>query len=253
MAEARPIMPRATAVWLVDNSTLTFEQIADFVGLHVLEINSIADGEVAVGIRGMDPVAAGQLTREELERCQNDPEARLELAPEAVATVEKANSKRGRFIPVAIRQNRPAAIAWLIRYHPELSNNQIIKLVGTTKSTIESVRDRTHWNIRQLRPADPVSLGLCTQIELDEAVRLAAGRKARKGTQQALSNEERRNLLSSDESLAPMKEPGRPMKTFDGLENFSLTQQAKEGQTESTPDIPADPNEFFNLPSGTDG
>ena len=249
MAEARPIMPKATAVWLVDNTILTFDQIAEFVGMHVLEVNGIADGEVAVGIKGMDPMAAKQLTREEIARCEKDPAARLQINV-AAAPPPQQKLRRGRFTPVAIRQNRPAAISWLLRYHPELSNNQIIRLVGTTKSTIESVRNRTHWNIRNLRPVDPVALGLCSQIDLDEAVQVASRRKARSPDQKALSNEERRNLLSSDESLAPVKDPARPVKTFEGLENFTLTQQRTQIEhAEPASPSPENPDAFFNLPS----
>ena len=173
-----PLMPKATAVWLVDNTALTFEQIAEFCGLHVLEVSGIADGEVAIGIKGLDPVTAAQLTREEIARCEADPSARLRLRvsghPEPVK-----RSKGARYTPVSRRQDRPDAIAWLLRHHPELSDGQIGKLVGTTKSTIQSVRDRSHWNQPNLKPVDPVSLGLCSQIELDAAVRLAHGRVER--------------------------------------------------------------------------
>lgn len=243
MVNALPIMPKATAVWLIDNTTLTFEQIADFVGMHLLEINGIADGDVAVGIKGADPIVSRQLTREEIVRCEADSEARLELS-ETRMPEPPAKRRGGRFVPIAIRQNRPAAIAWLIRYHPELSNSQIIKLVGTTKSTIESVRNRTHWNIRNIRPMDPVALGLCSQMDLDGVVEVAASRKERSGERKALTMEERRNLLSSDESLAPVKEPVRPVKTFEGLENFSLSQPSEE----SGEPLADNPDSLFNLP-----
>ncbi len=245
----RPLMPKATAVWLIDNTTLTFQQIAAFTGLHLLEVNGIADGEVGVGIKGLDPVASHQLTREEITRCEKDPEAALQLVQRSVPRpVEKG--RRGRFTPVAIRQNRPAAIAWLLRYHPELSHNQIVKLVGTTKATIEAVRNRTHWSIRTLRPADPVALGLCRQVDLDEMVQKASRRKARSPQHQALTVEERRNLLSSDEALAPIKEPVRPIKSFEGLENFSLTQPPSEESTSSrSPSANDDPEQFFKIPS----
>ncbi len=248
MEPARPLMPRATAVWLVDNTSLTFEQIADFAGMHVLEINGIADGEIATGIKAIDPVTARQLDRKEITRCEKDPEARLELHPDAVPE-ELPKSRKGRFTPVAIRQNRPAAIAWLLRYHPELSTNQIGKLIGTTKSTIDAVRNRTHWNMRNLRPADPVALGLCKQVELDEVVEKAGRRKARSPDQKVLSNEERRNLMSSDESLSPTKNPIRPVKTFEGLENFSLTQAGPLETKDPVPAPTTDPDALFNLPS----
>ena len=245
----RPLMPKATAVWLIDNTTLTFQQIADFTGLHLLEVNGIADGEVGVGIKGLDPITSHQLTREEITRCEKDSEANLQLVRRSVPRpVEKG--RRGRFTPVAIRQNRPAAIAWLLRYHPELSHNQIVKLVGTTKATIEAVRNRTHWSIRTLRPADPVALGLCRQVDLDEMVQKASRRKARSPQHQALTVEERRNLLSSDEALAPIKDPVRPIKSFEGLENFSLTQPASEEEsTQRVPSAKDDPEQFFKLPS----
>lgn len=243
MSSKFPIMPKATAVWLIDNTTLTFRQIAVFVGMPELEINAIADGEVAVGIKGADPIVSRQLTREEITRCEADPEVDLNLS-ESGMPEPPAKRRRGRFVPIAKRQNRPDAIAWLITYHPELSNSQIIKLVGTTKSTIESVRDRTHWNFRNIRKADPVALGLCTQMELDGAVEMAASRRKKSGELKALTVEERRNLLSSDESLAPVKDPVRPVKTFEGLENFSLSQPSEE----SSGALPENADALFNLP-----
>ncbi len=245
-----PLMPKATAVWLIDNTTLTFRQIADFTGLHLLEVNGIADGEVGVGIKGLDPVSAHQLTREEIARCEKDEEASLQLVRRSVPQPTRTKGRKGRFTPVAIRQNRPSAIAWLLRYHPELSHNQIGKLVGTTKTTIEAVRNRTHWSIRTLRPADPVALGLCRQVDLDEMVEKASRRKARSPQHQALTVEERRSLLSSDESLAPFKEPVRPVKSFEGLENFSLTQPAPEESATPSPAAPDDPEKFFRIPEG---
>lgn len=174
-----PLMPKATAVWLVDNTTLSFEQIADFTGLHPLEVKGIADGEVAVGLQGMDPTLSGQLPLDEIRRCAADPSARLSMA---VADVPqpKARTKGQRYTPVSKRQDRPAAILWLLRYHPELSDAQVSRLVGTTKPTIVSVRERTHWNIQQLKPNDPVSLGLCSQQDLDDALRRARERERRK-------------------------------------------------------------------------
>jgi len=171
-------MPKATAVWLVDNTALTFEQIGAFCLLHPLEVQSIADGEVAIGIVGLNPTRNGQLTKEEIARCEGDPAARLEMAqrdgPKPVV-----RSKGARYTPVSKRQDRPNAIAWLLRHHPELSDVQISKLVGTTKPTINAVRDRTHWNSPNLTPNDPVMLGLCRQLDLDAAVAKAAERVAR--------------------------------------------------------------------------
>lgn len=173
----RPLMPKATAVWLIENTTLTFDQVADFCGLHPLEVKGIADGEVAAGIVGMDPIANGQLTREEIERCQKDPQARLKMAKAAIE-LPKRKGRGGRYTPVSKRQDKPDAIAWIVKFHPEVSDAAISKLLGTTKSTIQQIRERTHWNYQNIRPRDPVGLGLCTQIDLDEAVRKAQGRRA---------------------------------------------------------------------------
>jgi hypothetical protein len=172
-----PLMPKATAVWLVENTSLTFEQIADFCKLHPLEVKGIADGEVAQGIKGLDPITTGQLTREELDRAQADPALRLHLAETKVALPEAKSKKGPRYTPVSKRQDRPNAILWLVRNHAELKDSQIMRLVGTTKSTIQSVRERTHWNSQHLQPMDPVTLGLCSQIDLDHEVQRAAKEK----------------------------------------------------------------------------
>jgi hypothetical protein len=163
-------MPKATAVWLVENTSLTFEQIADFCGLHALEVKGIADGEVGAGIRGLDPVASGQLSREELQRCQQDPKSRLKLARPAAADIKPLKRKEPRYTPLSKRQDRPDAIAWLLRHHPELTDQQICKLLGTTKNTVNAVRDRTHWKSSEIRPRDPVLLGLCSQVDLDATI-----------------------------------------------------------------------------------
>ncbi|MGF1476513.1 MAG: DUF1013 domain-containing protein [Geminicoccaceae bacterium] len=172
----RPLMPKATAVWLVENTSLTFDQIADFCGLHVLEVKGIADDEVASGIRGLDPVGAGVLERDEIIRCQADPNARMKMTERKIE-VKQPKRKAPRYTPLSKRQDRPAAIAWLLRNHPELSDQQVCKLMGTTRNTVQSVRDRTHWKSTEIRPRDPVFLGLCGQVELDEA--LAKARAAR--------------------------------------------------------------------------
>ena len=173
-----PLMPKATAVWLVENTGLTFRQIADFCHLHELEVKGIADGDVAAGIKGMDPVTGGQLTREEIEKGEKDPEYRLKILESKVnIQVQKATSGP-RYTPVSRRGDRPDAIAWFLRHHPEVTDAQISKLIGTTKSTIESVRSRQHWNAPNLKPVDPVTLGLCSQIELDAIVSRAAAKKA---------------------------------------------------------------------------
>jgi hypothetical protein len=166
------LMPKATAVWLVDNTTLTFDQIAEFCSLHRLEVQGIADGEVAVGIQGLDPVGNSQLTREEIERCEQDTDARLQMLK--LDLPEPAKRTKGpRYTPVAKRQDKPDAIAWLLRHHPELKDSQIAKLIGTTKTTIEAIRERSHWNSPNIRPRDPVLLGLCAQGELNAAVERA--------------------------------------------------------------------------------
>lgn len=168
-----PLMPKATAVWLIENTSLTFKQIADFCGLHELEIIGIADGEVGQGIAGIDPIYSGQLTREEIARCQNDPKASLNISHSvADVFIEKNNKKKSKYTPVARRQDKPDAIHWLIKNCPDISDKHIIKLIGTTKSTIDAIRDRSHWNMSNIRPRDPVLLGLCSQIELDRIMHL---------------------------------------------------------------------------------
>ncbi len=173
-----PLMPKATAVWLVENTGLTFEQIADFCGLHPLEVQAIADGEVAVQMQGLDPVANGQTTAEELDRCQADPAGRLQLSPQAIPQ-QFVRHKGPRYTPISKRQDKPDAIAYLVRNHPELSDAQISKLIGTTKPTIAAVRERTHWNSTNIKPRHPVSIELCTMEELDAAVARALRTKGR--------------------------------------------------------------------------
>jgi hypothetical protein len=191
----RPLMPKATAVWLVDNTGLTFEQIADFCGLHPLEVQGIADGEVGAGIRGLDPVAGGQLTREEIERCQKDPKTRLQLARPAAAVLKPARRREPRYTPLSKRQDRPDAIAWVLRHHPELSDQQICKLLGTTKATVNAVRERTHWKSAEIRPRDPVLIGLCSQLDLDAAVIEARA---------AQRERESRDLAAAEAALAAL-------------------------------------------------
>lgn len=176
---AKILMPKATAVWLIDNTGLTFEQIADFCELHPLEVKGIADGDVAENMRGADPVASGELTREEIQKGEGDSSYRLKLPDPKHATVPQPKRKGARFTPVSRRKDRPDAIAWFLRNHPEVTDAQISKLIGTTKSTIETVRSRTHWNTANLKPVDPVTLGLCSQIELDEVVSKAAAKRAK--------------------------------------------------------------------------
>jgi len=166
----KPLMPKATAVWLIDNTGLTFDQIADFCGLHPLEVKGIADGEVGAGIRGLDPIGQGMLTRAELQRCEKDPKARLSIAKSVAATIKPPKRREPRYTPLSKRQDRPDAIAWLLRHHPEVNDHLICRLLGTTKNTVQAVRDRTHWKSQEIRPRDPVLLGLCQQIELDDVI-----------------------------------------------------------------------------------
>lgn len=167
------LMPKATAVWLVDNTALSFDQIAQFCKLHPLEVKAIADGEAAQGIKGLDPVMTGQLSRDEIARGENDPEYRLKLS-EPKVRVPESKRRTPRYTPLSKRQDRPNAILWLVKNHPELKDAQISRLVGTTKSTIEQIRNRTHWNAANLTPMDPVTLGLCSQIDLDLEVQRAS-------------------------------------------------------------------------------
>jgi uncharacterized protein len=171
---AQPLMPKATAVWLVENTALTFDQIAEFCKLHPLEVKAIADDEGVQSIIGRDPIGTGQLTREELAKGEANPNHKLKLAVSKVHLPEQKKKKGPRYTPVSRRQDRPNAILWLVRSHPELKDSQIMRLVGTTKSTIQAIRERTHWNAANLTPMDPVTLGLCSQIDLDFEVQRAA-------------------------------------------------------------------------------
>jgi uncharacterized protein len=194
------LMPKATAVWLVDNTSLTFEQIADFAGLHPLEVKGIADGEVARDIRGADPIANGQLSREELDAAGADPKYMMKAQKSRHAELLKPTKKAPRYTPVSRRQDRPDAIAWFIKNHPEIADSQIAKLLGTTKATIDSVRNRGHWNSTNIKPVDPVTLGLVTQLELDAVVRKAADKRAK---------EEAKNPKAADgDTLRPASETG---------------------------------------------
>lgn len=198
------LMPKATAVWLVDNTALTFDQIAKFCGLHVLEVKGIADGDVAQGIIGMDPITKGQLTRSEIEKCEADPARELQLLEPKVKLPEAPKRRGARYTPLSRRQDRPNAILWLLRNHPELRDSEIIRLVGTTKPTINAIRDRTHWNSTNLVPQDPVGLALCSQIDLDAVVQKAAVRveKQRAAEEKAAGiTGEGKTLLPSEETI----------------------------------------------------
>ena len=198
------LMPKATAVWLVDNTALTFEQIAAFCALHPLEVQGIADGDVAAGIMGVNPINNGQLTREEIEKAEADSAYRMKVADPKVH-VAQAKRKGPRYTPISRRNERPGAIKWLVRNHPELKDAQIMRLVGTTKTTIESVREGTHWNTANLTSIDPVTLGLCSQIDLDMEVRKASGGRKDDDVEHGT------RLLSAEEALATIN--GTPLQT----------------------------------------
>ncbi|MGH1367973.1 MAG: DUF1013 domain-containing protein [Maritimibacter sp.] len=239
----KPIMAKATAVWLVDNTTLSFKQIADFCGMHDLEVQGIADGDVAQGVKGFDPVANNQLTQEEITAAEADPAHKLKLKFYAAAVGEE--KRRGpRYTPLSKRQDRPNSILWLVKFHPELTDGQIAKLVGTTKPTIQSIRERTHWNIASMEPIDPVALGLCKQSELDTAVQKAAAKKAKDG--ESMTDDERRKLLSTEQSLGE-PEPKIPS-AIEGLEAFTLSGDSEPETKE--PELDAE--SLFNLPDTKD-
>ena len=242
---AKPIMARATAVWLVDNTTLSFKQIADFVEMHELEVQGIADGDVAQGVKGFDPIANNQLTQDEINTAENNPLHKLKLKFNAAAAGEE--KRRGpRYTPLSKRQDRPNSILWLVKFHPELADAQIAKLVGTTKPTIQSIRERTHWNISNMEPIDPVALGLCKQSELDAAVQKAAKKRAAEGG--VMSDDERRKLVSTEQSLEMDAEPKIPT-AIEGLETFTLGSSDDEDKKE---DEIVDADSFFNLPASSD-
>ena len=195
------LMPKATAVWLIDNTALTFDQVAEFTSLHSLEVQAIADGEVAGGMQGLDPVQNGQLTKEEILRCEGDPAARLVLEISDLPLATKRH-KGPRYTPVSKRADKPDAISWIVKHHPELADSQIGRLIGTTKPTIVAIRDRSHWNSPNLKPRSPVEIGLCTQAELSFEIQ-----KAIKAGRQPLE------VAVAEESSEMMQQP-----TWEGLE-----------------------------------
>ncbi|TNE59442.1 MAG: DUF1013 domain-containing protein [Alphaproteobacteria bacterium] len=227
---AQPLMPKATAVWLIDNTTLTFKQIADFCGLHELEVKGIADGDVATGIKGMDPISAGQLMRAELEKAVADENYTMKLHKVSEDVPVPTRRKGPRYTPVSRRQDRPDAISWLVRNHPELTDAQVSRLVGTTKPTIQAIRDRTHWNSANIKPVDPVTLGLCSQIELDAEVQKAARRLEREAKKMGGAK-----LKSTEESLAETaQEPEAPAAEEITSENlFTNSETPAEPETKA--------------------
>ena len=174
-----PLMPKSTAVWLVENTSLTFEQISKFCNLHILEIQGIADGEVAVGIQGKNPIMSGELSKEEIQKCEMDPSKYLEIIKDIIPLSSTLKKGKKKFTPASRRQVIPDAISWLLKYHPELTDPQIAKLIGTTKTTINSIRNREHWNIQNITPRDPVLLALCSQSSLTDAIIKAKKKKDR--------------------------------------------------------------------------
>ncbi|NPD19892.1 DUF1013 domain-containing protein [Alterinioella nitratireducens] len=247
----KPIMAKATAVWLVDNTTLSFRQIGDFCGLHELEVQGIADGDVAAGVKGFDPIANNQLTQEEIDTAEKDPSHKLKLKFNPSAVGEE--KRRGpRYTPLSKRQDRPASILWLVKFHPELTDGQISKLVGTTKPTIQAIRERTHWNIANIQPIDPVALGLCKQSELDAVVQKAAAKIAAEGG--GMTDDERRKLVSTEQSLG-MEPEARIPSAISGLETFSLSDSSdrdeEEDDDKDEKDV-RDADSFFNLPDSED-
>src|ERR1700757_619130 len=219
------LMPKATAVWLVENTTLTFDQIADFCKLHPLEVKAIADGDAAQGIKGLDPILTGQLTRDQIAQAEKNSEMKLTLADQKVSVPqpERTGKKGPRYTPVSRRQDRPNAILWLVRSHPELKDSQIMRLVGTTKSTIQAIRERTHWNAANLTPLDPVTLGLCSQIDLDLEVHRTAKEKPAEPDQGA-------TLLPAEVTTAkmPAEEPEHADKPGEELDVEAVFAKLKQ-------------------------
>ena len=239
---ALPLMTKATAVWLVENTSLSFEQIADFTGMHELEVQAIADGEVAAGIVGVNPITNGQLTQDDLDRAQTDPKHRLKLHRTDIPA-PKARAKGARYTPVSKRQDRPDAISWLIKHHPELTDAQISRLIGTTKPTIASVRDRSHWNATNIKPQNPVTLGLCTEPELEKAVVIAQRRaaNAEKAAKREAARREREAKAAAEAANAPPAEPPAPdTHEPEAHEPDAHESEAEEPDADEAEDTPAD-------------
>ena len=209
------LMPKATAVWLVDNTALSFEQIAAFCGLHPLEVQGVADGDVASGIMGVNPIQNGQLTREEIEKAEADPGYRLKLSDPKVR-VAAPKRKGPRYTPISRRNERPNAIKWLLRNHPEMKDAQLMRLVGTTKSTIDAVREGSHWNNANITPMDPVTLGLCSQIDLDLEVK-----RASKGAAAPDEADQGTMLLTAEEALSSAERRAAALEAMEGLDGQS--------------------------------
>jgi hypothetical protein len=248
-------MPKATAVWLIENTGLTFDQIAAFCQLHALEVQAIADEEVAVGIVGIDPTTNGQLTHEEIQRCEQDSSARLQMA-EATMPRPAPKTKGPRYTPIAKRQERPDAIAWLLRHYPELSDAQISRIVGTTKTTINAVRDRTHWKGANISPVDPVDIGICTYEELLAEVQTARKRKERADARAAKAAAKEEREAAKEGALAGAAEPGTPAAeapATGGAVNPYHEHLPMEQPKPSPADTPTVENVFPATPSNDEG
>ena len=235
------LMPKATAVWLVDNTTLTFDQIAIFCNLHALEVQGIADGEVAAGIKGLNPITTSQLSQEEIDRCTNDSEQRLQRSDARLRDTQR-RSKGPRYTPLSRRQDRPNAIAWLVRYHPELKDAQISKLVGTTKQTINAVRNRTHWNISNITPQDPVTLGLSRQVDLDGAVQRAQEKlkKQQEKAEKELAKRRAKNLSAAAGSGQPSAQlPDTFSSSFQNASELLAPELLDNPNTQNSKDKPS--------------
>ena len=225
----KPIMAKATAVWLIDNTVLTFSQIANFCGLHELEVQGVADGDVASGVKGFDPITNNQLTQSEIDKGIADKSYKLQLKYYAAAEGEE--KRRGpRYTPLSKRQDRPASILWLVKFHPELTDGQISKLVGTTKPTISAIRERSHWNIQNIQPIDPVALGLCKQLELDAAVQKANAKKILE--EESSSDDTSRKLVSTSQSLEVGKGETEKPETVANPEVFTVTEESNQDTEE---------------------
>jgi uncharacterized protein len=217
------LMPKATAVWLLDNTSLTFVQISEFCGLHVLEVKGIADGDVAENMRGVDPIAGGIISREEIARGEGDGTLKLNALESRIAHIPQPKRKGSRYTPVTRRADKPDAVAWFIRNHPEVTDVQICKLIGTTKSTINNVRDRSHWNAQNIRPIDPVTAGLCTQIELDEVILKASDKRRKIDADRAARGEGPTLQPTRDDAFVPEEEeaPRKSVSAEDVFRDFN--------------------------------
>ena len=236
--EQKPLMPKATAVWLVENTSLTFDQIADFCGLHPLEVKGIADEDVAKGIKGLDPVTSGQLTREQIEEAERNPKVRLKLAVPKHKMPAVKQKKAPRYTPVSKRQDKPDAVYWILRNHPEFTDADIVRLIGTTKATIQKIRERSHWNAQNIKAVDPVTLGLCSQLELDLAVTRANQRSERAVKRAAKRGD---TLKPISETTANMDQPV-PVADEDSASPDDAGTDNAEDMSAATGDLNTDEN-----------